>query len=204
MPVNDKDLILASQSPRRAELLREAGYEFTIHPSEVEEPLPRGREDKPHHWAEALSYYKARDVAARFEQAWILAADTVVALDGRLYGKAADRGEARDMLGRLAGTSHDVITGVTVLNIETCDRLIQHDVTRVTMRPLDPDTIEAYLDSGQWQGKAGAYGIQDADEPNVTGYEGSYSNVVGLPMELVTAMLERFNIRPLGTPQAPE
>jgi septum formation protein len=200
----DKDLILASQSPRRAELLREAGYDFTVLPSAVEEPLPRSREDKPHQWAEALSYYKARDVAGRTANAWILAADTVVALNGRLYGKAADRAEARDMLTRLAGTSHDVITGVTVLDADSCERLIQHDVTRVTMRPLDPDTIEAYLDSGQWEGKAGAYGIQDPDEPNITGYEGSYSNVVGLPMELVTAMLEQFDIRPMGAPQAPE
>lgn len=204
MSGTDKELILASQSPRRAALLREAGYEFIVHPAQVDEPLPRGREDKPHHWAEALSYYKARDVAGHFDHAWILAADTVVALDGRLYGKAADRADARDMLTRLAGTTHDVITGVTVLDSDNLDRLIQHDVTRVTMRALDPDTIDAYLDTGQWEGKAGAYGIQDTDEPNITGYQGSYSNVVGLPMELVSAMLEQFDIHPTGSPHVRE
>ena len=93
--------------------------------------------------------------------------------------------EAERALAALTGTTHDVITGVTLLNVETGARLIRHETTAVTMKPMFKDTLERYLKSGLWQGKAGAYGIQDSSDANIEHLEGSYSNVVGLPIELV-------------------
>ena len=119
--------------------------------------------------------------------------DTIAALDGCVFGKPADRADAKHILNRLAGTTHEVITGVTLLDAVTGTRQIEHDVTRVTMKALSDDEIEAYLDTGAWEGKAGAYGIQDKGDAFVTRIEGSFSNVVGFPMELISAMLARWH-----------
>ena len=187
------EMILASGSPRRAALLREAGYRFrTIVPS-IPEPDHAGGDVTPAEEAEALSYFKAREVAGMVPNGLILGADTVVSHNGRVFGKARDRADAERILSALMGTTHEVITGVTVLDASDGRRAIEHDVTRVTMRRLTRSELDTYLDSEAWTGKAGAYGIQDQDDPFVERIDGSFSNVVGLPLDLVRDLLARWS-----------
>ncbi len=178
-------LILASSSPRRAELLHGMGLRFEVRTPTVCEPEPRSTSQIPQHWAEAMSYFKARSVAKDLRDGFVMGADTIVSLGDEIIGKPTDLDDARRILNALVGTTHDVITGVTLLNVATGERLIRHDTTAVTMKPMFEDTLERYLKSGLWKGKAGAYGIQDSSDANIEHLEGSYSNVVGLPIELV-------------------
>jgi septum formation protein len=173
-------------------LLRSAGYTFTVVVPPYIEPEHMGPGVPPIQQAEALSYFKARSVISQIGAGLILAADTLVALRGAVYGKPMDLQDARRILTALSGTTHEVITGITLLDPATRRRLIRHDVTRVTMRPLRPEALESYLNSGASEGKAGAYGIQDRDDPFVLRTEGSFSNVVGLPLELLARMLKEW------------
>lgn len=182
-------LILASASPRRAMLLREAGYEFRVMPSPVEEPRERPAGLSPAQWAEHLSAFKAEQVAAIVSAGLILAADTVTVLGDQIFGKPEDRADARRILTSLCGTAHEVMTGITLLDAASRTADTRHDTTRVVMRRISETELESYLDSGAWNGKAGAYGIQDQDDPFVESIDGSFSNVVGLPMELLQRML---------------
>ncbi len=186
-------LILASGSPRRSQLLSDNGYSFDVVRPSIDEPEEDENDVPPPQYAEALSYYKARYVANTMDCAGavVLGADTVVAYGGRIFGKAKDPAEARSILSTLAGTTHEVTTGVTVLRPDTNQRLIGHVVTRVLMRPMPSDVLDRYIESGAWEGKAGAYGIQDRGDAYVERLEGSFTNVVGLPMGLVARMLQQ-------------
>ena len=182
-------LILASASPRRAQLLRDAGYSFKIVKPPIPEPHTPRPGITPTEEAEALSYFKARAAAGVVGGGLIVAADTVVACGVEVFGKPVDEGDARRVLTGLMETTHQVITGVTLLDAADERRVIAHEVTRVTMRRLSDDELNDYLASGAWRGKAGAYGIQDRDDPFVESTEGSFTNVVGLPMERLGRML---------------
>ena len=189
-------LILASASPRRAALMREHGFAVEIiHPAVDERNEVQAGAD-PTRLAEALSAIKARNVAAKLEDGWILAGDTVVSLGDRVYGKPVDRRDARRILSTLSGTTHQVITAVTLLDAATGAELTRHDTTAVTMRSLSDDELEAYLDTGAWTGKAGAFGIQDRGDSFIDRIDGSFTNVVGFPMELVAAMLADWGYNP--------
>jgi septum formation protein len=185
-------LILASASPRRQELLREAGYRFVVHPADIDESIyPPGLNAGG--LATYLAEQKARAVANSFGDDVVLAADTVVALAGQTFGKPADRNDARQMLSRLSGTTHRVLTGVTVVRPSSGfsrSRLVE---SSVQMRPLSAGEIDAYLDTNNWQGKAGSYGIQDHD-PFVTRITGSLTNIVGLPMDEARDLLAAAGI----------
>ncbi len=185
-------LVLASSSPRRQALLEQAGIDFQVAPPQVREPVPTGVVDHPRELAEALGYFKARAVAdaAKDRSAPVLAADTIVILDGRVLGKAADPSEARQMLHELSRSPHQVVTGVCLIQGDR--RLMASDVTTVHMRPMTDDEIDAYVESGEWIGKAGAYAIQETADRYVVRIEGSFTNVVGLPIELVRRMLTRM------------
>lgn len=189
-------LILASNSPRRRQLLSEAGYEFKVVIPPWPEPSCAALRLGPADFAEAASYYKAKAVASLCSCGVILAADTVVARGGTIFGKPVDREDARAILSSLAGTRHEVITGVSILDAQTGRRLIAHDRTWVHMRPMSEPDLVTYLDSGLWRGKAGAYGIQDCTDQFIERIEGSFTNVVGLPMELLGQLLGRFGITP--------
>jgi septum formation protein len=186
-------LVLASSSPRRRELLAEAGFEFDVVKPPIEEPANFQEGVTPAARAQALAYFKARSVAERHPNACVLGADTVVAVAGRVLGKPADRGDAESMLRTLSGTRHAVISGVAVLGPDGI-RVIASDTTYVTMRPLPDQEVTEYLDSGEWIGKAGAYAIQETADRFVVRVEGSFSNVVGLPMELVARMLAELGL----------
>ena len=182
-------VLLASSSPRRRDLLAEAGIAFEVAPPDMDEPawsmpLP------PVAQAEALAYFKARSVWARHRDRAVLGADTIVAVGRERIGKPSDIDEARRMLERLSGSRHAVITGVALL-LPGQGRRIASDTTYVTMRPMSEAEIESYLDSGEWEGKAGAYAIQETADRFVTRLEGSFSNVVGLCVERVVDMLSQ-------------
>ncbi|MEK6799576.1 MAG: Maf family protein [Planctomycetota bacterium] len=187
-PVPDR-LILASASPRRAELLRAHGFAFSVVPSPVAEPNDFHTQIAPTELAERISRHKAESVARIVPEGLILAADTLAALDQSVFGKPVDRQDARRILRSISGTRHHVITGVTLLDAQSGWRLTRHDVTTVTMRRLSDEELESYLDTNAWIDKAGAYGIQDQGDAFVERIDGSFTNVVGLPMELLARML---------------
>ena len=188
--------ILASASPRRAALLREYDYEFDIVVAPLKEPERLADATTPAELAEALSYFKARAVADGFQRGVVLGADTVAALGGTIFGKPTGVEDARRILQSLSGTRHEVITGVTLLDAATGKREIRHTRTGVVMKSLSEKELSDYLATGAWQGKAGAYGIQDYGDAFVERIDGSFTNVVGLPMELVTSMLDQWGIKP--------
>lgn len=187
-------LVLASDSPRRRQLLGGAGVRFDVFSPPVAEPARVSGRASVKQQAEALAYFKARSVAARCPDALILAADTLVCVGGEILGKAHDADDARRMLRKLAGSRHEVVTGVAVWG-PGGQRLLASDRTYVTMRCMSDQEIEDYIASGEWQGKAGAYAIQETADRFVTAVEGSYSNVVGLPLELVERMLRTVRRR---------
>ncbi|MCU0726341.1 MAG: Maf family protein [Planctomycetes bacterium] len=179
-------LVLASSSPRRRDLLREAGYSFDIQPVEVDETPEPGLGVKAA--ALAIAERKARAAAARCAGT-ILAADTVVSIDGEILGKPADNREARRMIERLSGRTHEVFTAVCVLDTGTGALRRCVVASRVRFRPLSPEEVEAYAAGGEGLDKAGGYGIQGAAGAFVLSLEGPVDNVVGLPMEAVREML---------------
>ena len=191
-----RKLTLASASSRRAQLLREHGYEFQVVAAPVEEPELPSHSPAPEEQAEALSEFKAQAVAGIVESGVILAADTIATLNGVIFGKPEDEADAARIIRSIAGTRHDVITGVTLLDAATGERVVRHDRTGVFMRVLSDEELSSYLQTGAWQGKAGAYGIQDHGDAFVERIEGSFTNVVGLPMELLTSMLDEWGIKP--------
>ncbi len=193
-------LVLASASPRRRALLEAAGLSFAVVPSGVEETLAEGI--APEEAALELALRKARAVASRSGPGiWVLGADTVVALEvgasTRLLGKPGSAEEARAMLRSLSGTTHRVVSGVCVVRRPDGLVLSGAETTRVTMRAIEPGQIEAYVASGEWRDKAGGYAIQESAERFVVRLEGGgLDNVVGLPVRLALALLERAGASP--------
>ncbi|MFI5380189.1 MAG: Maf family protein [Tepidisphaerales bacterium] len=187
-------LILASASPRRQQLLREWGFDFIVQPAGVDEESA-GLGLLPAELARRLALSKAQKVAADFPTDIVLGADTVVAFGDRALSKPVDADDARRMLSLLAGTTHIVITGLAVVWQEQKVELVRSVMSAVHMRQLTPAEIETYIAGGQWEGKAGAYGIQD-DDPFVTNMAGSHTNIVGLPIETTSEMLTEVGIVP--------
>jgi septum formation protein len=186
-------LILASQSPRRAELLRNAGIAFEISPADVDESLRAG--EAPLDYVKRLAREKALAVLeAACDGAVVLGADTTVVVDGESLGKPADEDEARRMLERLSGRRHQVMTGVCVA-IRNADGAAtteaEAEVTEVQFTALSAEEIAAYVASGEPMDKAGAYAIQGRASRWIPRIEGCYFNVVGLPVARVCAMLAR-------------
>ncbi len=176
--------------------MQQYGFDVRVIVSPIDEPECLGDGLSPAQLAEALAHFKAKSVADTLEGGTVIGGDTVVALGSRLFGKPADRDHAGDTIKALAGTTHDVVSAVALLDAKTGRRLIRHDTTAVIMRPLTDEEVETYLDTGAWAGKAGAYGIQDYGDAFVERIEGSFTNVVGFPMELVCAMLADWGIEP--------
>ena len=190
------DIILASQSPRRRELLARMGLSFTVHAADIDEHMDRSL--PPDKLVEAISREKAAAAARDFdENALIIAADTVVALDGAVLGKPRDEADAFAMLSALSGREHCVYTGVTVLRGDRADT--QHEETAVAFRELAPAEIRGYIATGEPMDKAGAYGIQGVGALLVRGIRGDYCSVVGLPVFRLGRMLAQFGVNLLGS-----
>jgi septum formation protein len=183
-------LILASASPRRRQLLAEAGYAFEVDPSDVPEPDPAS-ETSPAEYAAHLAWRKAMAVAQRRGTGLILAADTVCAVGGEILNKPVDRADAERMLRLQEGHDTDVITGLCLYRAGRDEWLGAVEVSVVRFKPLSEVERDEYLDSGRWEGKSGAYGVQDRD-PFVSVVRGSFSNVVGLPMERLGSLLRSW------------
>ena len=200
-------LILASSSPRRQQLLREAGYDFVIDPPEIDESFPHNM--LPSEVAKHLAEQKCKVISARYPDAVVLAADTVVAFGDKLIGKPKDAADAKSMLQLLSGTTHLVITGVCVQHQEVNFSRLTRVMSAVRMRVLSLGEIDRYIAGGDWQGKAGGYGIQDVDlfpsdlphqTPFIIKQAGSKSNIVGLPMGATKQLLAEAGIKPGSQP----
>jgi septum formation protein len=184
------ELILASASPRRRQLLSEAGYTFEVDPSDLVEPEP-GAHEAPAEYAARLAWRKAAAVAARRDRGLILAADTVCAVDGEILGKPVDRADAERMIRLQEDRDSEVLTGLCLHRAGAGEWVGAVEVSLIRFRALTDSERRAHLDSGHWQGKAGAYGLQDND-PFVRIVRGSWSNVVGLPMERLAELLRDY------------
>lgn len=182
------ELILASASPRRQELLTKMGLKFRVQPADVNEICT----GTPAERVGILSERKARGVMADGAQGVIVASDTLVALDGESLGKPADRADAIRMLKALSGRDHDVYTGVCLLDTVSgkCETIVER--TAIHFVQLSDGTVEAYVDSGEPMDKAGAYAIQGGAGKFVDKIDGSFDNVMGFPTEAFAGMLARF------------
>ena len=185
---DSRELILASSSPRRRELLERFGYRFRVlEPDSHAECGICSRETPPEVVAR-LAYQKAANVIDKIDSGLVLACDTVAECVAIILGKPEDREHARQLLTRLRGRSHSVYSGICLWDKTSAHRLVRVDVSHLWMEPISDQQLDAYLDSEQWVGKAGAFGFQDG--PNWIRLDrGSASNVVGLPMELLGEML---------------
>jgi septum formation protein len=182
-------LVLASASPRRQELLRNAGITFEVQPANIpEDPLP-GEAAKD--YVERLARENALAIASQRPHDVVLGADTVVVVDGQLLGKPSDAADATRMLRMLSGRKHEVITGVCV--VVRGQSKVASETTRVTMSELSDKDVAEYVASGEPMDKAGAYAIQGIASRWIPGIEGDYSNVVGLPVALVFRMLREIS-----------
>ncbi|MBQ2955272.1 MAG: septum formation protein Maf [Clostridia bacterium] len=182
-------VILASGSPRRRELLGEMGISFEIDVPDVDETV----DGKPGGMVAVLAERKARAVAERRKNGLIIAADTLVALDEKALGKPVDEQDARDMLHALSGRTHDVFTGVCVLDAKSGRCIVDAVRSGVQFREVTDEEIDEYIATGEPSDKAGAYAIQGIGGKFVKGFEGSWSNIVGLPVERLTEMLHEIN-----------
>jgi septum formation protein len=189
-------LILASASPRRQELLRNAGISFIVEPTSIPEvPAPK---EKPKSFVERLACAKARVIAQHHRNDHVLGADTTVVIGNQILNKPADSADAARMLRLLSGRTHHVMTGVCVIapptevrtkNPELRTEPVRSETTAVTFEKLSPEEIEFYVSTGETMDKAGAYAIQGIASRWISRIEGDYFNVVGLPVSLVYRML---------------
>ena len=186
-------LILASQSPRRSELLRAAGFEFDLSPSQIseipDENLNLQEQIRDLALRKAEACLKLRKVATGHGNL-LLSADTVVVLDGQILGKPANRKENGQYLRRLSGRVHQVITGVCLLDMDTGKAVVDHATSSIEFRDLSDQEIQSYVESDDGLDKAGGYGIQSPGACDfVARVEGPYDNIVGLPVDLVEKLL---------------
>lgn len=190
------EIILASASPRRRELMKILGTTFKVCESRAEEII---EDDMPPYFtAEKLSLIKASDVAKAYadRDAYVIGADTIVIKDNKILGKPKDENDAISMLKALSGDCHSVITGVTVISTKTAKSESFYEETKVYFKDLTDEEIEAYVKTGEPMDKAGAYGIQQKGALFVKKIEGDYFNVVGLPMcKLAAVLKDEFNLK---------
>jgi len=187
-------LILASASPRRKTLLEQAGYKFEVISPNVDEEAHLSESIGPQEYTKLLAREKALAAARLRPDAIVIGSDTIVYAEGQIIGKAIDHAHAREIIELLFAKPHDVITGLAVIKMDENIELIDSATTKVYPRMMTHEQIEQHICSGNWEGKAGAYGIQETGDEFVERIEGSYTNVMGFPMELVEQLLAKFSI----------
>ncbi|MDO8481627.1 MAG: Maf family protein [bacterium] len=191
-------IILASSSPRRKELLEQAGIIFTVEHSDYEEDLDLKM--RPRTLAKYLALGKARAIASRHKEGIVIGADTIVVCDGRVIGKPVDARDARVILALLSGRGHEVITGFAIVDSKTKSFITRSVVTKVWFRKLASQEIDEYVKTGEPLEAAGAYRIQKGGARFVKRIEGDFSNIVGLHVKNLIRELGRFNVKVMHTP----
>jgi septum formation protein len=186
--IAEYDLVLASASQRRRGLLREAGYRFIVELPDFDEGTVPKDTDGPA-YARKLALGKAMSVATRRPGDIVLGADTICQCDGEIIGKPEDRQDAERITRKLFSQPHKTITGIAIVRLSDNTKIVTHDVTTVYPKKMTEEQTTAHLTGGTWEGKAGAYAIQETGDQFVEKLEGSLSNVVGLPMELLEKVL---------------
>jgi nucleoside triphosphate pyrophosphatase len=194
------DLILASSSPRRRELLAQLGVDFQVVPSEVDEALALA--EAPGLAALRLARAKAGAVAARLDRGLVLGADTLVAVQGQILGKPSGPAEMREHLRLLAGRTHQVVTGLVLIDAATSRSCEATEVTEVDFDPLGDAEIDWYVRSGEGLDKAGSYGYQGLASVLISGIRGCYFNVVGLPLSRLRRLMAELGVDLLAQPRA--
>ncbi len=189
---NSIDFILASSSERRRTLLAEAGYKFHIAVSGIDESAFSVVGVSPAEYAGKLAMAKAQDVARRFTDNIIVAADTVIDFDGEIIGKVDNAKQAEEILTKLFSRPHKVITAIALVHDRKDKFLLEYDSTTVYPGKLNHEQIKEYIASGLWIGRAGAYGIREGADPFIDRIEGSETNVMGFSMELFEKMYRKF------------
>jgi septum formation protein len=188
---SQRNLVLASRSPRRFELLKAMGFEFEVVPA-GEDAEREAQHDDPEALPELAARRKCEEVAAMKPDSIVLAADTMVIVDGDILHKPADDDQARQFLTRLSGRTHTVVTGVAVKRLRDGVDLSASERTKVTFRRLSDEEIDAYIATGEGRDKAGSYGVQGFGAGLVRSIEGCYYNVVGLPVALLCELLRKI------------
>lgn len=185
-------IILASTSPRRKRLLAEAGYKFEVVSPDINESDFSTEGLSGEQYAKKLALAKAKSVAWKFPDRLVIGADTIADFDGLIIGKALDAKDAEQIVRKLFGGAHKVITGVAIVRL--CDgvEIVESETTIVYPKKMTKKQIDAHIRGGTWRGKAGAYAIQETGDKFVDSIEGSLTNVMGLPMELLEKLLERL------------
>jgi septum formation protein len=186
-------LVLASQSPRRRELLKEAGLVFEVIEPDAGAECGICSRETPPEMAARLGFQKAANVAGKIDQGYVIGCDTIAECMGNILGKPTDRTHARWMLQLLRGRVHAVYSGLCLWHRPSGRHSVRVAVSKLKMDPIEDETLEDYLDTEAWVGKSGAFGFQDGP-PWLQLLEGSASNVVGLPMELLQSMLAEWDL----------
>lgn len=183
-------LVLASSSPRRYELLRQLGLDFEVIPSDIREDFVQGESPREH--VIRLAEAKANEVGSRFPEAWVIGADTIVYVNEIILGKPKDQKQAKEMLMQLSGKEHRVLTGISICHFKKGKGECEAVETAVSVKRLTPDEMDWYVRTGEPFDKAGGYGIQGIGSFMIESINGSYTNVVGLPLCELMQMMSRL------------
>ena len=188
-------IILASASPRRKQLLAEAGYEFTVQPTDIDESAFPIDGVSPCEYARQLALAKAKSISDKFPDSIVIGADTVVDFNGQIIGKPDDEKEAEQIVRKLFSGPHKVITAVAVVRLNDSTEIVENDATIVYPKKLSDEQIAGHIKGRTWRGKAGAYAIQETGDEFIEKIDGSLTNVMGLPMELLQRIIFSFASR---------
>lgn len=186
------NFILASVSPRRKDLLTKAGYKFKVVPPDIDESAFSSEQIASSRYTEKLALAKANSVAKKYPDCLVIGADTIADFNGEIIGKPTDQTDAERITRKLFSAPHKVITGLAIVRIADGIELVESDTTIVIPRRMTDEQITEHIKGGSWQGKAGAYAIQETADEFVEKIKGSLTNVMGLPMELLQKMLNEI------------
>ncbi len=185
-------IVLASASPRRKELLTQAGYKFTVVEPSIDESAFGLEDTEPCEHAKQLALAKAKSVAVNYPDCIIIGADTIVDFNGHIIGKPADAKDAERITRKLTSSPHKVITALAIVRLTDAVELVESNTTTIYPKKMTDEQIAEHIKGKSWQDKAGAYAIQENGDEFVEKIQGSLTNVMGLPMELLEQMLKRF------------
>jgi septum formation protein len=191
-------IILASASPRRKQLLTQAGYKFTVVPADIDENAISAEGISSAEYTQRLALAKAEKVAQQFPNSLVIGSDTIVDFEGEIIGKAVDEKHAEEITRKLFSKPHKVITGIAIVRLSNNTRIVESDTTVVYPKKMNDKQIARHIEGGNWRDKAGAYAIQETGDEFVERIDGSLTNVMGFPMELVGRLLETVTSRPIN------